>query len=149
MCNWTNTKNTCRRQLCNPKYSTGIWIVGAFPKYLENKSALMVALIRTRRRSGRRGRRSCKIIKRKSSFIPLSWISSTNKWLTPVKSGSWTCILPPKKQNGRRNHMSVAFFTTTIITYELPHTDLKKKTSPISYCLNFPFQKLPLQSINI
>lgn len=72
------------------KSSTGIWMVGAFPKYLENKSALIVALINISRKSGRFGRGSRNIIKRKSSFIPLSWISSTNKWLTPVKLGSWT-----------------------------------------------------------
>jgi len=47
-------------------------IVGAFAKYLENKSALIVALIRMRRKSGRRGRRSRKIIIKKSSFMPLS-----------------------------------------------------------------------------
>lgn len=71
---------------------TGIWIVGAFPKYFENRSALIVALIRISRRSGRRGRTSRNIINRKSSFMPLSWISSTSKWVIPVKYGSCTCI---------------------------------------------------------
>jgi len=51
---------------------TGMCIVGAFAKYLENKSALIVALIKMRRKSGRRGRRSRKIIIKKSSFMPLS-----------------------------------------------------------------------------
>lgn len=57
--------------MLNVRY-TGMCMVGAFPKYSENRLALMVALIRIRRKSGRRGRRSRKIIKRKSSFIPRS-----------------------------------------------------------------------------
>lgn len=74
-------------------YSTGMCITGASPKYLENSSAFIVALISTRRRSGRLGRRSRSIMMRKSSFMPRSWISSTSKWLTPINSGSWTCNL--------------------------------------------------------
>ena len=49
------------------KYLTGICIMGAPPKYEENSSALRVALINISLSSGRRGRRSFKTIRRKSS----------------------------------------------------------------------------------
>lgn len=56
---------------------TGMFIMGASPKYDENNFALNVALMRIKRRSGLRGSTSRMIIRRKSSFIPRSWISST------------------------------------------------------------------------
>jgi len=49
------------------KYHTGICIMGAPPKYEEKSSALRVALINISLSSGRRGRRSFKTIRRKSS----------------------------------------------------------------------------------
>ena len=48
--------------------------------------------MRMRRRSGRFCSRSRRMMSRKSSFIPRSWISSTTTWLTPSSSGSLTSL---------------------------------------------------------
>mmetsp|Transcript_248 Transcript_248/g.925 ORF Transcript_248/g.925 Transcript_248/m.925 type:complete len:294 (-) Transcript_248:333-1214(-) len=81
-----SSRKVCSTGNVNP----GMCIMFAPPKYCEKDSAFRVALIRITLRSGLLGRRSLRMINKKSSFIPRSWISSTMMWLTPSSSGSLT-----------------------------------------------------------
>ena len=80
----TSSRNISRTGYVNP----GTWSVGAPSKYPANFSASSVADMRTSFRSGRSRIRFRRTTRRKSSFMPRSWISSTKTWLTERNSES-------------------------------------------------------------